>query len=302
MSANNETLRAWAGVANGKPLVQMDLPLTKWDENSVEIRVAHYGICGSDDHMLSESWGPTHYPICVGHEIVGEVTKVGSNVTNLKVGNRAGIGAQSGSCHQCKNCLEGNENICPKSVLTYDYRFAFKIPDKLSSHVASTFFCAGITTYAPLKRIKVGKGSVVDVMGIGGLVHYGVLWAKALGAKTVGMSHNDKKHDNNTLTHILCTGTSPDFQWAPYFPLLVVNGNFINVSAPNWNFPLLLLLNQIYIHGSAIGSPAEIEDMLTFAEEHNIKPWIDVYPMKDVNKVLDDFRAGKPRLRYVLEN
>ncbi|KAG2195001.1 hypothetical protein INT46_009759 [Mucor plumbeus] len=348
MSANNETLHAWAGVANGKPLVQMDLPLKKWDEDSVEMEVTHCGICGSDEHMLTESWGPTNYPICVGHEIVGKVTKVGANVTNLKVGDRAGVGAQSGSCHECKNCLEGNENICPKSVLTYgskwscgtpssggyadkwrgDYRFAFKIPDNMSSEIASTFFCAGITTYAPLKRAQVNKNSVVGVMGIGGLGHYGVLWAKAMGAKVVGMSHNEKKHDvalelgcddyintgsqedmakyNNTLTHILCTGTSPDFQWLPYFALLRANGNFINVSAPNWNFPelspIILLMNQVNISGSAIGSPAEIEDMLEFAAEHNVRPWIDVFPMREVNKVLDDFRAGKPRFRYVLEN
>lgn len=266
----------------------------------------------------------------------------------MKVGDRAGVGAQSGSCHECKNCLEGNENVCSNIVLTYgskwycgtpssggyadkwrgDYRFAFKIPDNLSSEVASTFFCAGITTYAPLKRTNVDKNSTVGVMGIGGLGHYGILWAKAMGAKVVGMSHNEKKHDvalelgcddyistssqedmakyNNTLTHILCTGTSPDFQWAPYFALLRVNGQFINVSAPNWNFPelspLYLIMNQVNISGSAIGSPAEIEDMLEFAAEHNVRPWIDVFPMRDVNKVLDDFRAGKPRFRYVLEN
>ncbi|CAO3615940.1 unnamed protein product [Mucor fragilis] len=350
MSANNqETTHAWAGVANGKPLVEMDLPLKKWSENDVQIDVTHCGICGSDDHMLNESWGPTHYPICVGHEIVGVVSKVGSNVKHLKVGDRAGIGAQAGSCHECKNCKEGNENICPKSVLTYgsqwydndawatggygsiwrgDSAFAFKIPDNLSSEIAATFFCAGITTFAPLQRTKVGKDSVVGVMGIGGLGHYGILWAKAMGAKVVGMSHNDKKREvakelgcddyintnnqedmakyNNTLTHILCTGTSPDFQWAPYFALLRVNGHFINVMAPNWQFPELnpfvLIMNQVFIHGSAIGSPAEIEQMLEFAAEHNVKPWIEVRSLKDINNVLEDFRAGKPRFRYVLEH
>lgn len=112
----------------------------------------------------------------------------------MKVGDRAGVGAQAGSCHTCKNCLEGNENICPNMTLTYgsqwkedgtwatggygsqwrgDHAFAFKIPDNLPSEVAATFFCGGITTYAPLKRCKVGKDSVVGVMGIGGLGHYG---------------------------------------------------------------------------------------------------------------------------------
>ncbi|KAL0136471.1 chaperonin 10-like protein [Mucor lusitanicus] len=334
MSANNkETTHAWAGVAKGKPLVEMDLPLKKWSEDDVQIDVTHCGLCGSDDHMLNESWGPTHFPVCVGHEIVGVVSKVGSNVKHVKVGDRAG----------------GNENICPKSVLTYgsqwydndawatggygsvwrgDNAFVFKIPDDLSSEGAATLFCAGITTFAPLKRCAVGKDSVVGVMGIGGLGHFGILWAKAMGAKVVGMSHNDKKREvakelgcddyintsneedmakyNNTLTHILCTGTSPDFQWAPYFALLRVNGHFINVMAPNWQFPelspLLLIMNQVFIHGSAIGSPAEIQEMLDFAAEHNVKPWIEVRPMKDINNILEDFRAGKPRFRYVMEH
>ncbi|KAI7903691.1 uncharacterized protein BX663DRAFT_507308 [Cokeromyces recurvatus] len=209
-----------------------------------------------------------------------------------------------------------------------DYRFVFKLPDDLPNDVAATFFCAGVTTYAPLKRTNVSSSSVVGVMGIGGLGHYGILWAKAMGAKVIGMSHSDRKREvalelgcddyiitsdseamakyQHKMTHILCTGTSPDFQWATYLALLRPNGHFINVSAPDWDFPgmnvMTLLLNQIFIHGSCIGSPAEIREMLDFAAKHNVRPWIQKYSMKDVNKALEDFRAGKPRFRYVLEN
>jgi D-arabinose 1-dehydrogenase-like Zn-dependent alcohol dehydrogenase len=126
--------------------------------------------------------------VVVGHEIVGVVTRVGKNVTNLKVGDRAGVGAQCGSCHACEECDNHIENMCQKgSVHTYnskwkngdktyggyaekwrgDYRFAFKVPDNLTSEIAATFFCAGVTTYAPMKRAGINEKSVVGVMGIG---------------------------------------------------------------------------------------------------------------------------------------
>lgn len=327
----------------------MQLQLKQWDEDTVEIDVTHCGICGSDVHTLNEAWGPTSFPCVVGHEIVGVVSRVGKNAPHLHVGDRVGIGAQSFSCGRCSECKRGLENICRDSpVFTYnskwasgdasyggyadkwrgDYRFVFKIPDNLPSEVAATFFCAGVTTYAPLKRTNVGPGSIVGVMGIGGLGHYGVLWAKAMGATVIGMSHSDRKKEvalelgcdeflvtsdeqqmkayGGKLTHILCTGTSPDFQWLPYLDLLQANGHFINVNVPDWDLPpvhpLMFCLKQVFIHGSAIGSPNEIREMLEFAAEKNVRPWITVYPMKDVQKAIDDFVEGKPRFRFVLEN
>ncbi|KAI9486112.1 MAG: chaperonin 10-like protein [Benjaminiella poitrasii] len=348
MSAT-DSFTGWAATSTTAPLEQKELKLRAWDEDCIEMDITHCGICGSDEHTIKESWGPTMYPCVVGHEIVGKVTKVGKNVTHLKVGDLAGIGAQSGSCHECENCKQGIENLCTgHSTLTYnskwangdmayggyadkwrgDSRFAFKVPDNMPGEVAATFFCGGVTTYAPLKRANVNEKSVVGVMGIGGLGHYGILWAKAMGAKVVGMSHSDRKREvalelgcdeylvtsdadqmakyQRKFTHILCTGTSPDFQWATYLALIRPNGHFINVSAPDWDFPgmnaMTLIFNQVSIVGSLIGSPNEIRDMLEFADKHNVRPWIQKYPMKDVNKALEDFRAGKPRFRFVLEN
>lgn len=209
-----------------------------------------------------------------------------------------------------------------------DSRFVFKIPDSMTNEVACTFFCAGVTTYGPLKRHGVNKDSVVGVMGIGGLGHFGIIWAKAMGAKVVAMSHSDKKKEvakelgaddfistsdaedmkkyKSELSHILCTGTGNDFKWETYTPLFRPNGIFINVGLPEWNFPeirpMLLSMGQVTICGSAIGSPAEIEDMLIFAAKKNIKPWLTTYSMKDAPKAIEDFRAGKPRFRFVLEN
>lgn len=165
-------------------------------------------------------------------------------------------------------------------------------------------------------------------MGVGGLGHYGILWAKAMGARVIAMSHSDKKKDvalelgadeyvttsnedeldklKGEVTHILCTGTGQDFKWETYAKLFGPNGVFINVGLPSWNFPeippMLLAINQFNICGSAIGAPHEIEEMLKFASEKNVKPWIKKYPMKEAPQAVDDFNAGKPRFRFVLEN
>ncbi|KAI7898559.1 chaperonin 10-like protein [Cokeromyces recurvatus] len=352
MSAAPTTFHGWACHGKGQEMVWEELPLRAEDDYSVDMDVTHCGICGSDVHTMEAHWGQPNYPVCVGHEITGVCTRVGKKVTNVKVGDRIGVGAQSGSCHECGPCKSGFENLCrggrgrytgtynsfwpngDKSFGGYatkwrgDCRFVFKIPDNMTNEIACTFFCAGVTTYAPLKRHHVGPDSVVGVMGVGGLGHYGIMWAKAMGAKVIAMSHSDKKRDvakelgaddyivtsnpeemdkaKGQFTHILCTGTGRDFKWETYTALFKPNGIFINVGLPEWNFPevnpMTLAMSQVNICGSAIGSPNEIEDMLKFAAEKNVRPWIKKYPMKEAPKAIEDFKAGLPRFRFVLEN
>lgn len=253
-----------------------EMNLRAEDDYSVDMDITDCGICGSDIHTMDANWGVPKYPVCVvsisliikplfffsskhtqGHEIAGVCTRVGPKVKNVKVGDRIGVGAQSGSCHrpECTPCSTGWENLCRTQFIgTYnglwangdksyggyadkwrgDCRFVFKIPDNLSNEVACTFFCAGVTTYGPLKRHNVNSDSVVGVMGIGGLGHYSILWAKAMGATVVAMSHSDKKRDvslqlgaddyivtsdpesldryKGKLSHIMCTGTGKDFK------------------------------------------------------------------------------------------
>lgn len=164
---------------------------------------------------------------------------------------------------------------------------------------------------------------------IGGLGHFAVLFAKAMGAKVIAMSQTASKRSvalelgadeflvtsdatamssyKKQMTHILCTGTNPaDFQWNDYFSLIKSNGHFVNVMLGNWVFPpinpAILIFHQVYIHGSFIGSPKEMGEMLAFAVEKNIVPWVTTYPMSKVNEALKDFKAGKPRFRFVLKN
>ncbi|KAI8985204.1 chaperonin 10-like protein [Pilobolus umbonatus] len=345
----SDTLHGWAAFKAREPLVLTELPLKTFNDDDVEMDITHCGICGSDVHIVDCDWGPTDFPCVTGHEIVGVCTKVGKNVKNIKVGDRLGVGAQCDSCGQCEECKRGEENICQgHKIFTIaskypngekvsggfadkwrgNQKFAIKIPDGMSSEIASTFLCAGITTYAPLVNHRVTKGSKLGVLGLGGLGHYAVLWGKALGAEVVALSSSDKKRDDakalgcdayvdtsnkeelerhkNSFTHIIATYLSNNFDWGSYFELLKPDGIFIVVGLPDSpisGIPAMPLVSrQITVVGSAIGPPRMIEEMLQFAHKNNVKPWITKYPMKNINEAFDDFRAGKPRYRFVMEN
>ncbi|CAO3694509.1 unnamed protein product [Rhizopus stolonifer] len=346
---STDTFHGWTALAKGQPLEWTELPLRAADDYSVDMDITHCGICGSDIHTQDSGWGPTDYPCVTGHEIVGVCTAVGKKVKNVKVGDRIGVGAQSGSCHECKSCKNNEENLClgvstgtynsrwpngDKSFGGYadkwrgDSRFVFKVPENMPNEIAATFFCAGVTVYAPLKKHGVTKGSKVGVVGIGGLGHFAIQWAKAMGAEVVALSSSDRKREDfialgctdyvvtsdpeqmkahkGTFTHIVCTAYSSTLDWTSLFDLLTVNSHFILVALPEepiGGLPALAIaIRQINFVGSTIGSPSMIEEMLLFAAKHNVKPWINKYSMKDTLQAIKDFREGKPRYRFVLEN
>ncbi|GKU95017.1 hypothetical protein SLEP1_g8435 [Rubroshorea leprosula] len=185
-------------------------------EKDVAFKVLYCGICHSDLHTVKNEWGQTVYPVVPGHEIVGEATEVGSKVTKFKVGDRVGVECLVGSCHSCDNCTDNLENYCPKMVLTFgakyhdgtityggysdimvaDEHFIVRIPESLPLDAAAPLLCAGITVYSPLRYYGLDKpGLHVGVVGLGGLGHVAVKFAKALGAKVtvISTSPNKKK-------------------------------------------------------------------------------------------------------------
>ena len=247
------------------------------EENGIEIKVSHCGVCASDLHTISGGWGPIQYPLVVGHEIVGHVVRTGSKVDQIKyaIGTRVGVGAQCGSCLDCHQCNKHEEQVCPKMLLTYngtlpdgsitqggyadyyrcDATFVFPIPDALPSEEAAPMLCGGITTYAPLKRHGAGPGKKVGILGIGGLGHFGVQWAVALGADVTAISSSNRKEaickdvlgahhfldmsnaaDVAAYQHhfdiVLCTANGPDTNWGDLFNLVATNGKFVLVAAP----------------------------------------------------------------------
>ncbi|KAI9258778.1 chaperonin 10-like protein [Phascolomyces articulosus] len=310
MSIEN-TFHGWACPGKGQPLEWRELPLKKFEDDDLEISVTHCGICGSDIHTMDSGWGPTDYPCVTGHEIVGVVTKLGKNVMSFSIGDRVGIGAQCGSCDDCKRCNNDQENVCCQHLTTYNSRwkcgdktfgghskFVFKIPDALSSEAATVFFCGGVTTYWPLKNHGVNENSHVGIIGVGGLGHFAIQWAKALGAYVTVFSRSDREREDakllgaddyvistdeaalrardGTFSHIMCTSFGDNFAWLLFLGLMEPNGTFIVIDypeAPLTNIPAgPLIYRQISIVGTALGSPKTTREMLDFAAEKGVKP------------------------------
>jgi len=271
---------------------------------------------------------------------------------NLRVGDRVGVGAQSSSCLKpdCEECANGSENHCPNMIGTYngkypdgsksyggysDYcrapsHFVFKIPSAITSADAAPMLCGGITLYSPLKKNGCGPGKKVGIIGIGGLGHFGILYAKALGAdKVTAISRTGAKkadamklgaddfiatkddpdwstHHARSLDLIVSTVSSPDMPLEEYLMLLRTNGQFIQVGAPEDKMPAFnafsLIAKGCKIGGSAIGAPHEIEDTLELTVKKGVKPWIQERGLKEANQAVVDMGGNKARFRYVLVN
>ena len=208
---------AYAAPAEGAPLAPIEIERRDVGAKDVLIRSEFAGICHSDIHSVRGDWGPKSYPLVPGHEIVGIVAEVGSEVTRHAVGDRVGVGCFVNSCGACAACKAGDEQYCRvAAVETYasvdrdgtvtqggysthvvvDEHFALSVPDGLDPASATPLLCAGITTYSPLKRWGAGPGKKVAVVGLGGLGHMAVKIAHALGAEVTALSQPWKKQED----------------------------------------------------------------------------------------------------------
>ncbi|OXG74502.1 alcohol dehydrogenase [Cryptococcus neoformans var. grubii Br795] len=360
MVADNE-FKGWAGLdekaCDGNLSFQEFAP-KKWDEDDVDVKILSCGVCGSDVSSLTGEWGPVKdiCPQVCGHEIVGEVVRIGTFPENgLKIGDLVGIGAQSDSCRECEWCKEGKENYCATQTITFNYpynrgpngkgsisrggfakywrgpsKFAAPLPSGLEPDVAAPMLCGGVTVYSPLARFEVGtKRKRVGVIGVGGLGHMAILFAKAMGAEVTAISRSDAKKEDafklgatdyfaagsnlqeavkdrsRSLDFILCTINPESFPISDYLPLLTPAGVFciVGVIPTPLQVPAFpLIMHSACVAGSNIGSPKEITEMFEFALKHNIKPWIQKWNFNDINKALPSFRKGDPRYRFVLVN
>ncbi|XP_015058493.1 8-hydroxygeraniol dehydrogenase-like [Solanum pennellii] len=315
-------------------------------EKDVQFKVMYCGICHSDLHQLKNEWGNSKYPMVPGHEVVGVVTEVGSKVEKFKVGDKVGVGCMVGSCRKCENCSVDLENYCPHQIPTYngysldgtltfggysdmmvsDEHFVVRWPENLSMD-AAPLLCAGITTYSPLKYFGLDKpGMHIGVVGLGGLGHMAVKFAKAFGTKVtvISTSANKKKEaierlgaDSflisrdpeqmkaamNTLDGIIDTVSAVH----PILPLLMLmksHGKLVMVGAPEKpvELPVFpLLMGRKLVAGSCIGGMKETQEMLDFAAKHNITPDIEVVPMEYVNTALERLLKSDVKYRFVLD-
>ncbi|KAH7232488.1 chaperonin 10-like protein [Fusarium solani] len=334
-------------------LVWKEFKPKRWEETDVDIQVTHSAICGSDIHTLSNGWGSTKFPCVVGHEIVGKVLRVGSRVDNVAVGDIVGVGCQSDSCLSrdgpCEACESQTENYCPKRVSTYNsvhrngdfaqggyslyHRcpafFVVRLPPGIAPEHASPMLCGGLTVFSPLKRYNAGPGKSVGVIGVGGLGHFAILFAKAMGAsKVVAISRSlSKKQDALDLGADDYIASSEDKDWASkhalsldiiinttssakmplaqYIGLSKLGGVFVQLGAPDDPLTLnafTLIRSKVHLTGSYIGSPKDIREMFELAAAKKIEPWVQLRPMQEANEAIVDMENGLARYRYVLTN
>ncbi|XP_019227614.1 PREDICTED: probable mannitol dehydrogenase [Nicotiana attenuata] len=316
-------------------------------DKDVKLKVLYCGICHSDIHQLKNEWGSSLYPLVPGHEIVGEVTEVGSKVEKFKVGEKVAVGGYCGSCRSCENCTNDLENYCSKGIATYnamyhdgtstyggysnmivvDEHFVFHVPENLPLAAAAPLLCAGITMYSPLRYFGLDKpGLHIGVVGLGGLGHVGVKFAKAMGLKVTVISTSKNKQKEalerlsadsflvstdqdqlqaamGTMDGILDT-VSADHSIHPLIGLLKSHGKLIFLGAPEKpvELPVFpLLMGRKLVAGSGIGGMKETQEMLDFAAKHNITADVEVIPMDYVNTVLERLAKGDVKYRFVID-
>jgi len=295
--------------------------------DEVEIAISHCGICHSDVHLVDGEWGDW-FPLVPGHEIVGTIAAGKA----FAPGERVGVGWQCSSCGECEYCRAGEEVLCSKNEATcqgnfggfadrirVNERFAFRIPDELPTESAAPLLCGGVTVYTPL-RTHAGMGSRVGVIGIGGLGHLALQFARAIGCEVTAFSRvADKEPEargfgahhfltgdpaRGSLDLILNTAhASPDMEI--YLRALRPKGVFCQLGASP--LPLVvpatpLITGSLSVRGSAIGSPSIIREMLAFAARHGIAATTRVVPMREANEALDTTRRNLARYRMVLAN
>jgi uncharacterized zinc-type alcohol dehydrogenase-like protein len=325
--------------AAGAELLPFKYDPGKLGTQEVEIAITHCGVCHSDLHLISNDWGISQYPFIPGHEIIGNVTAIGSDVKLITVGQRVGLGWQSNSCGVCEWCTRGIENLCPEAEGTCVHRnggyadsvranarFVIPIPDALESEHTAPLLCGGITVYNPLRTHGVNPSSRVGIVGIGGLGHLAIQFARVFGAEVTAFSTSAAKEEEaralgahhfvnsreskalrevaGTLDFILST-INADQDWSVYVAALRPTGTLCFVGVPPspisvHAFPLISGLRSI--SGNPTGSPYRLKEMLDIAARHGVKATTESFPMSQANAAIEKVKKNKVRYRAVLVN
>ncbi|HEY4381501.1 MAG TPA: NAD(P)-dependent alcohol dehydrogenase [Acidobacteriaceae bacterium] len=325
--------------AAGAQLVAYKYDPGELKANEVEVRISHCGVCHSDINLIDNDWGLSKFPFIPGHEIVGTVCAVGKDVKDRKVGERVGIGWQADSCGICEWCRQGDEHLCAQAQPTcvgrnggyadavrVNSRFAIPVPEGLDSENAAPLLCAGITVYAPIRNHGVRPSSRVGIVGIGGLGHIGLQFAKAFGAEVTALSTSKDKEEEalkmgadhfvntrdmealkkiaGSFDFVLST-VSADQDWQALVNSLRPKGTLCIVGVPPSPVTLQafpLIAGQKAFSGSPIGSPRDLHEMLDVAARHNVKALTERFPMAKANEAIAKVKKSKVRYRAVLAN
>lgn len=332
-------VKAYAAFEAGGKLEEYHYELPVLESEQVDIKVEYCGICHSDLSMLNNEWGMTQYPFVPGHEIVGEVIAIGNSVSNLKVGDKVGLGWMSGSCMHCHECMDGSHHLCSSLEQTIvgrhggfadhvraHWSWAIPIPSHMDISKVGPLLCGGITVFNPIVLSGVKPTDKVGVIGIGGLGHMALKFLKYWGCEVFAFSSNPSKKDailkmgaskvinsrnpedlesiRGKLDFILNT-TNVTLDWDSYLSALAPKGKLHTVGAvlePMQIPAFSLIVGEKSVGGSPLGSPALTRTMLDFCVRHEIYPTVEEFPMSKVNEALKYLEEGKARYRIVLKN
>jgi len=338
--------RAYATHASSSQLHLWELERRALKADDVLIDILFCGVCHSDLHQARDEWGGSVFPMVPGHEIVGTVLSVGTGVSKWKIGDKVGVGVFVDSCRTCPQCQAGEEQYCDEGMTaTYNAQardgsgptyggystqivvqedYIVSIPEGLPLDAAAPLLCAGITTYSPLRYFGVKPGDSVAVVGLGGLGHMGVKFAKAFGAHVTVLSHSPSKREAALALgadDFLATGdeatfaghqkkfdlildtVSAEHDLNSYLGLLKINGTMVLVGLPNPSVvsAFSLVGGRRSLAGSMIGGIKETQEMLNFCAEKGIVCEIELIAMDYINQAFHRMLNSDVRYRFVID-
>jgi len=339
--------RGYAALESNAPLQPYSFQRRDLRNGDIAFDIKYSGICHSDIHQAREEWGAAIFPMVPGHEIVGIVTAVGAGVTKFAIGDQVGVGVFIDSCRTCENCLAGQQQYCLEGMTgTYngyerdgktvalggysnkyviDQDYALLVPGNLELSGVAPLLCAGITLYSPLRHWKVGVGTKVGVIGLGGLGHMGVKFAAAMGAEVTVFSHSaNKEADAKRMgaTHFVVTKdaavfaslkesfdlilntVSAELDINVYLELLKLNGTLVVIGLPGKPYEVSafnLLRLRRSLAGSMIGGVPELQEMLHFCAEKNILSDVEVITADYINEAYERTIASDVKYRFVID-
>jgi alcohol/geraniol dehydrogenase (NADP+) len=333
------TIHAYAVKEPGGTFEPYEYTVGELGGSEVEIDVLHCGICHSDLSMRNNDWGMTSYPLVAGHEVVGRIAAVGSDVKALSEGDLVGLGWHSGYCGSCACCHSGDQNLCSGAtgtIVGHHGGFADKVradaasvvilPEGIKPESAGPLFCGGITVFNPLAEYGIRPTDKVAVIGIGGLGHLAVKFCRAWGCEVTAFTSSGPKLQDalNLGAHhaldsrdpaavqsvagqfdLILSTVNVALDWNLYLGTLKPKGrlHFVGATLEPLDVSVFqLLAGQRSISASPVGSPGTIRKMLEFAALHQIQPQVEVFPMSDINTAFDHLQSGQARYRIVLSN
>lgn len=328
-------ITVWQASEVGAKLQAAERPLLEPAANELVLEVLHCGLCHSDLSMLNNHWGLTSYPLIPGHEVVGRVVSVGSAVNPDVIGELRGLGWISGSCCHCIQCLGGTGNLCASleativgrqggfaSHVTAHQDWAIPLPEGIDPGVAGPLFCAGITVFSPLIDEAVSPTAHVAVIGIGGLGHIALQFARAWGCEVTAITTNLSKteeakrfgaHQVESIDQLsnlagkfdlIINTVNHSLDWAAVMASLAPLGRLHQLGAviePIQVGAFDLIMARRSITGSPTSSPASLLKMVDFCVRHNIRPQVEHLPINRVNEAVERLQRGDVRYRFVLD-